>query len=72
MSLMSKLLMSTIAATVTLSANAQPDEKVLLKYIKRNIVKNPQVKLKGITVVESKTEERLPGWIIILTIMQLE
>ena len=72
MSLMSKLLMSTIAATVTLSANAQPDEKVLLKYLKRNIVKNPQVKLKGITVVESKTDARLPGWTILLTNMQLE
>jgi len=72
MSLMSKLLMSTIVATVALSANAQPDEKVLLKYIKRNIVKNPQVKLKGITVVESKTDERLPGWTILLTNMQLE
>ena len=72
MSLMSKLLMSTIAATVTLSANAQPDEKVLLKYIKRNVVKNPQVKLKGITVVESKTDARLPGWTILLTNMQLE
>ena len=72
MSLMSKLLMSTIAATVALSANAQPDEKVLLKYIKRNVVKNPQVKLKGITVVESKTDERLPGWTILLTTMQLE
>ncbi len=72
MSLMSKLLMSTIVATVTLSANAQPDEKVLLKYIKRNIVKNPQVKVKGITVVESKTDERLPGWTILLTNMQLE
>ncbi len=72
MSLMSKLLMSTIAATVTLSANAQPDEKALLKYIKRNIVKNPQVTVNGITVLESKTDERLPGWTILLTNMQLE
>lgn len=72
MSLMSKLLMSTIAATVALSANAQPSEKELLKYIKKNIVKNPQVKVKGITVLESKTDERLPGWTILLTNMQLE
>ena len=72
MSLMSKLLTSTIVLTVALSANAQPDEKVLLKYIKRNIVKNPQVKVKGITVVESKTDARLPGWTILLTNMQLE
>ena len=72
MSLMSKLLTSTIVATVALSANAQPDDKVLLKYLKRNIVKNPQVKIKGITVVESKTDARLPGWTILLTNMQLE
>ena len=71
MSLMSKLLMSTIAATVALSASAQPDEKELLKYIKRNIVKNPQVKVNGITILESKTDERLPGWTILLTNMQL-
>ena len=72
MSLMSKLLMSTIAATVTLSASAQPDNKVLLKYVKKSVVKNPQVKVKGITVIESKTDERLPGWTILLTTMDLE
>jgi len=72
MSLMSKLLMSTIAATVTLSAAGQPDNKVLLKYAKRAVVKNPQVKVKGITVIESKTDERLPGWTILLTTMDLE
>jgi len=64
--------MSTIAATVTLSASAQPDEKTLLKYIKKSVVKNPQVKVKGITIVESKTDERLPGWTILLTNMSLE
>ena len=72
MSLMSKLLTSTIAATVALSAGAQPDNKVLLKYVKKAVVKNPQVKVKGITVIESKTDERLPGWTILLTTMDLE
>ena len=72
MSLMSKLLMSTVAATVALSANAQPDEKTLLQYVKKTVVKNPQVKVKGITVLESKTDERLPGWTILLTNMNLE
>jgi len=71
MSLMSKLLMSTVAATVALSANAQPDEKVLLTYIKKNVVKNPQVKVNGVTIIESKTDARLPGWTILLTTMQL-
>jgi len=72
MSLMSKLLMSTVVATVALSANAQPDNKVLLKYIKKAVVKNPQVKVKGVTVIESKTHKDLPGWTILLTNMDLE
>ncbi len=72
MSLMSKLLMSTVAATVALSANAQPDNKLLLKYVKKAVVKNPEVKVKGVTVIESKTDEKLPGWTILLTTMDLE
>jgi len=72
MSLMSKLLMSTVVATVALSANAQPDNKKLLNYIKKAVVKNPQVKVKGVTVIESKTHEKLPGWTILLTTMDLE
>ncbi len=69
---MSKLLMSTVAATVALSANAQPDNKLLVKYVKKSVVKNPDVKVKGVTVLESKTDERLPGWTILLTTMDLE
>lgn len=72
MSLMSKLLMSTAVATITLSANAQPDQKLLLNYVKKAIVKNPQVKVKGVTVIESKTDKDLPGWNILLTTMDLE
>ena len=72
MSLMSKLLMSTLIATVAISANAQPDNKTLLKYIKRNIVKNPQVKVKGITILETKQHKDLPGWDVLLTTMDLE
>ena len=72
MSLMSKLLMSTVAATVALSASGQPDNKVLVNYIKKAVVKNPQVKVKGVTVIESKTDDKLPGWTILLTTMDLE
>jgi predicted DsbA family dithiol-disulfide isomerase len=66
--------MSTIVATVALSANnakIEVNEKKLLKYVKRNIVKNPQVKVKGITIIESKTHKDLPGWNILLTTMDL-
>ena len=72
MSLMSKLLMSTVTATVALSANVQPDTKQLLKYVKKAVVKNPEVTVKGVTVIESKTDKKLPGWTILLTTMDLE
>jgi len=72
MSLMSKLLMSTALATVALNATAVPDTKKLLNYVKKNVVKNPQVKIKGVTVLESKTHKDLPGWNILLTTMDLE
>ena len=72
MSLMSKLLMSTVLATVALSANTQPDNKTLLKYVKKAVVKNPQVKVNGVTLLESKTHKDLPGWTILLTTMDLE
>ena len=71
MSLTSKLLTSTLIASIALNANAVPDHKTLVKYVKRNIVKNPQVKLKGVTVVEKKTHKDLPGWTILLTTMDL-
>ena len=72
MSLMSKLLISTIAATVALSANTQPDTKKLVRYVKKSVVKNPEVTVKGVTIIESKTHEKLPGWTILLTNMDLE
>ena len=72
MSLMSKLLTSTLIATVAISAAAQPDTETLLKYVKRNIVKNPQVKVKGITIIETKQHKDLPGWDVLLTTMDLE
>jgi len=71
MSLMSKLLTSTLIATVAISASAQPDNKLLVKYVKKSVVKNPEVKVNGVTVLESKTIEALPGWTILLTTMDL-
>jgi len=72
MSLMSKLLTSTVIATIALSANAQVENKVLLNYIRRNIVKNPQVEVEGIKVFEKKTHKDIPGWDVYLTSMQLK
>ena len=72
MSLMSKLLMSTAIISTVLSANELPDNKLLVKYVKRDIVKNPQVTVKGVTVLESKTHKDIPGWTVLLTTMDLE
>ena len=72
MSLMSKLLTSTLIASIALSANPVPDNKTLVKYVKRNIVKNPKVTIDGVTVLEQKTHKDLPGWTVLLTTMDLK
>ncbi len=72
MSLMSKLLTSTLIATIALSANSSVGEKELLNYIKRNVVKNPQVEVKGIKIIEKKTHKDIPSWDVYLTSMQLK
>jgi glutaredoxin len=69
---MSKLLISGIALTAVLSATTQPDTKDLVNYVKKSVVKNPQVTVKGVTIIESKTDKDLPGWNILLTNMDLE
>ena len=72
MSLTSKLLTSTLIVSTVLSANTIPDNKTLVKYVKKNIVKNPQVTVKGVTLIEQKTHKDLPGWTILLTTMDLK
>ncbi|MEA3456123.1 MAG: DsbA family protein [Campylobacterota bacterium] len=70
MSLMSKLLMSTIAATVALSANMS--EKELTKYFKKFIVNNPSVKVTGAEVLDIQKIPEHPGWEAYLTNMKLK
>ena len=71
MSLMSKLLTSTLIVSIALNAGSIPNNKTLLKYIKKNVVKNPQVEVNGVTVLETKTHKELPGWTVILATMNL-
>jgi hypothetical protein len=68
---MSKLLTSTLIVSIALNAGSIPNNKTLLKYIKKNVVKNPQVKVNGVTVLETKTHKELPGWTVILATMNL-
>ncbi len=69
MSLMSKLLMSTIAATVAL--NAGLSDKELTKYFKKFIVNNPSVKVTGVEVLDVQKIPEHPGWEAYLTNMKL-
>ena len=54
MSLMSKLLMSSLAATLALSAGTFNIEQ----FVKKNVVKNPQVKVNKVDTVSTK---KIPG-----------
>jgi protein-disulfide isomerase len=69
---MSKLLTSTLIATLALNAGSSVDEKTLLKYVKRHVVLNPQVKVKGITIIEETSHPALPGWSVYLTTINLD
>jgi len=70
---MPKLLTSVVAATIALSANANvPDSKALVNYFKKNVIRNPQVKLKNITVNDTVTDPSLPGWKVLFVTMDLE
>lgn len=69
MSLMSKLSMSMIAATVALSAGMS--DKELTKYFKKFIVNNPSVKVTGVEVLDVQKIPEHPGWEAYLTNMKL-
>lgn len=71
MSLMSKLLTSTLITTLAISAGNAASEKELLKYVKKHVVINPQVEVKGITIVEETSHPELPGWKVYLTTMDM-
>ncbi|MDD2451464.1 MAG: DsbA family protein [Sulfurovum sp.] len=68
---MSKLLTSILIATLTLSAGESANEKELLKYVKKHVVLNPQVEVKGITVIEKTSHPDIPDWNIYLTTIDL-
>jgi protein-disulfide isomerase len=52
--------------------NTSVDTTKLLTYVKKNIVKNPQVRVKGIRVNETVTPKTLPDWKVVFVTMNLE
>ncbi len=71
MSLMSKLLTVATIATAVVSAQGV-DKAALLKYVKGDLVRNPQVKVEDLEIIEKKQEKSLPGWDVYLTVMKLK
>jgi len=69
MSLMSKLLTSTIALTAVLNAGMSDED--LLKYFKKIILSKSQVKLNGVEVVDKQAVPGMDGWEVYLTNMKL-
>jgi len=53
-------------------SNAGVDQQALVKFVKNNVVKNRDVKVLGIDIVEEKTVPELPGWNVVMLTMNLE
>jgi len=72
---MSKLLNATLITTLALSANNinkdLPTSKQLIKYIKKNVIRNPRVKINKVEIVGTKTDKRIPGWTVMFTNMDI-
>jgi len=60
MSLMSKLLSTTLIATLSLSAASTEAE--VKDYIKNHLIKNQSVKVDSVDVIEKKNIKELAGW----------
>lgn len=66
------LLTMTAMVTIACSAKENVDEKTILKFVKNQVVKNKDVKVLGVTVIERKSVKELPGWEVLLVTLQLE
>jgi protein-disulfide isomerase len=56
-----------------LSANSEviPSKKQIIKYIKNSVIRNPRVKVQDLEIVETKVDDRIKGWKVLFTSMDL-
>ena len=64
------LITTTVAATALLSA--APTGDVILEHFKKNVVKNPQVKVKSFEITETKELDDPKGWEVVFGVLNLE
>ena len=67
MSLMSKLSKVVIATTITAVASFN-----LESYVKKDLIKNPQIKVKGVKLIAKKDLKDAKGWVAYMFLMNLE
>ena len=70
MSLMSKLLSTTLLATLSLSAASTEAE--VKDYIKNHLIKNKSVTVKSVNIIEKKNLKELEGWDIYFVTINAE
>jgi len=67
MSLMLKLSSITLAMSLALNANFNLEE-----YVKKDLVKNPQIKVNGVELIEKKEIPNHKNWVAYMFLMDLE
>jgi protein-disulfide isomerase len=72
MSLMSKFLTSILISTFIANAGDSLTKSDLKEYMENHVVKNPQVDIEGVTIVEETTHPDLPGWKVYLTTVEID
>ncbi|KIM03304.1 MAG: hypothetical protein KN64_12565 [Sulfurovum sp. AS07-7] len=79
MLLMRKLLIIAVISILTISiggcsskSEVSIDNAKLMKFIETNVVKNREVKLLGVEIVEQKKVDELPGWVVLFVNMKLQ
>ncbi len=76
---MRKLLIIAVISILTISiggcsskSEVSIDNAKLMKFIETNVVKNREVKLLGVEIVEQKKVDELPGWVVLFVNMKLQ
>lgn len=73
---LSAVMLLAIIATANIACSANNttpvNKEALVKFIKQNVVKNRDVKVLGVDIIEEKTIPELKGWNVVMLTMNLE
>jgi len=69
---MLKLLKILLLSTIALSAKTEIDQKQLVRYFGDHVVKNPDVKVTSVTILEQKSVDEVKGWEVFFAQMKVD